>query len=259
MAMGATRMIAAGLLLLLFAKLTGKNIRLSRPELIFTAVTGLIFWTISNGLVMWAEQTANSGFTALMLASSPIWAALADALLNRQFPSVKLTGSLILGFIGLAILMLPSLLHGSNTGIISTLALFLAAIAWSLGTVYQNRNSFKLPVSVVSAYQHLFASIGYVLLWLLTNEPIPHPTLNAWLALGYLVVFGSTIGFTAFVQAVNLLPINIAMTYSYVNPVLALLLGWWLMHESITIWTLIGALMVILGVIGVFKSRQVTQ
>jgi drug/metabolite transporter (DMT)-like permease len=98
------------------------------------------------------------------------------------------------------------------------------------------------------------AGLGYLVLLLVVRRPrlaVP----EAWLAWGYLVVFGSIFAFTAYVQALRLLPINIAMTYAYVNPVIAVILGWVILREPITGWTIGGTALVLLGVAGVFRSR----
>jgi drug/metabolite transporter (DMT)-like permease len=109
---------------------------------------------------------------------------------------------------------------------------------------------------VSAAYQSLIGGVGFLPLILIFREPIPTPTMQAWFAWGYLVVFGSILGFTAFVQAVSLLPTNVAMTYAYINPVLAVILGAVILDEPITIWTVSGAALVLLGVAGVFHERR---
>jgi drug/metabolite transporter (DMT)-like permease len=91
-------------------------------------------------------------------------------------------------------------------------------------------------------------------MWIM-NEPAPQPSPEAWLALIYLVVFGSILAFTAYVTSLNTLPIKIVMTYTYVNPVIALLLGWAILGEQITWWMIGGMGLVLLGVWGVFRER----
>ena len=90
---------------------------------------------------------------------------------------------------------------------------------------------------------------------LLFNEPVPHPTHNAILAWGYLIIFGSVIAYSSYVTALRLLPINIMMTYAFVNPVLAVFLGSLILGETITLWTIAGAALVVLSVFGVFKEQ----
>ena len=91
---------------------------------------------------------------------------------------------------------------------------------------------------------------------LLFREPLPQPSPHALIAWVYLIIFGSVFAFTFFITAMRLLPLNIAMTYAYVNPVLAMLLGWFVLGERIAPWTLLGAIMVVLSLVGVFRSRE---
>lgn len=254
-AMGASRLLVASLILLIMARMQGERISLSRQELVMTMITGVLFWVGGNGLVMWAEQSADSGFAALMFASGPMWVVVINTILSHKRPSFLVTASLGLGFCGVVVLMIPSF-GETETGLAATVMLLISALSWSSGSVYQSRHNVNLSVPVISGYQHLFGSIGLLVALLCLGEPMPHPTLQAWMAWGYLVVFGSVIAFTSYIQTLNLLPINIAMTYSYVNPVLALILGWLILSEPITVWTVAGAVMVILGVIGVFRGQS---
>lgn len=256
LAMGAFRLLVAGALLLGFALIRGFRIRLSKSELYALSITSILLWVVCTGGVMWAEQHANSGFAALVLATSPIVVALLNYRLLQQIPSKLLLGALIFSLAGLGLLMTPSLLSGTSTEMAAVLVLFLCAVAWSVGTVFQSHHPLDLRAIVISGYQQLIGGGIFAFLMLVLREPLPHPGIKAWSAMVYLIVFGSILAFTAFVNALNLLPINITMTYSYVNPVLALFLGWWLLAEPITGWTLLGAAMVIMGVVGVFRDRS---
>jgi drug/metabolite transporter (DMT)-like permease len=91
---------------------------------------------------------------------------------------------------------------------------------------------------------------------LLAREPAPTPIPEAWLAWGYLVIFGSVIAYTAFVMSLKTLPTNVVLTHAYVNPVIAVLLGWLILREQITLLTIAGAGLVLLGVAGVFRDRR---
>lgn len=124
------------------------------------------------------------------------------------------------------------------------------------GTIYTQRKSPTLEPVVVSGYQQLFAGLGFLLLSPLLGEEWHTPTLAGWAANLYLIVFGSLIAYTSYIFAVRLLPLSLVTTYAYVNPVFALLLGWAFLHESIGIWTLVGAVLVLLGVGLVYRSRM---
>ena len=254
--MGSLRMLVAGVLLLLWAASSRRRIRLSRREFAVLAGSGLLLWLGGNGLVMWAEQRAVSNLAAPIVGSTPIWVALIEAILDRKAPSLRLVASLLVGFSGIVVLSAPLLTSGVRADVLSVVALSLAAFSWGCGTILQSRNPVALSPRVSSGYQQLFAGLGFTVVAFVLREPRPTPIPEAWWAWGYLVVFGSVLAFTSFVQTLRLLPISIAMTYAYVNPVIAVILGWLILREPITIWTVSGAALVLLGVAGVFQERK---
>jgi drug/metabolite transporter (DMT)-like permease len=251
----STRVLLGGALLLAWAGLSRRRLVPSRRELAILTASGLLLWGGGNGLVTWAEQRAHSGYAALLVGAAPIWAVLIESVLDRKAPSLLLTGSLLVGFAGIGLLSGPVLASGVRADVLSVLALLLAGFSWASGTVLQTRHPVSLGPRVSSGYQQLMAGLGYVVLLLVVREPRPSPVPEAWLAWGYLVVFGSILAFTAYVQALRLLPINIAMTNAYVNPVIAVILGWVILREPITGWTIGGTALVLLGVAGVFRTR----
>lgn len=256
--MGLMRAALGGMLLLTWSYFKKERIRLTRREALTLLVSGALLWVAGNGLVTFAEQRTESGLAALLVAASPIWAAVVEAVWDRKLPSALLFISLLIGFGGIVVLTLPSLSSGVHADAVATVALLVAAMAWSSGSVYQARNQLDLPPRVSSAYQMLFGSVGFALLAVLLKEPAPTPNTEAWLAWAYLVIFG-TLAFTSYVVALKLLPTRIVMTYAYVNPVLALLLGYFILGEEITVYTIGGSLLVLLGVAGVFRERLAKQ
>jgi drug/metabolite transporter (DMT)-like permease len=254
--MSMTRVLFAGALLLILGVLRRKRMRPSREELIVLVGSGLLLWTGGNGLVTWAEQRVDSGLAAMIVASMPIWVALIETIVDRRLPTLRLILALLVGFMGILLLSVPSLRSGMRADIMAVLALLGAAISWSIGSVLQSRRVVSLAPQVSAGYQSLAGGLGFLVLVLILGEPKPVPTNQALLAWGYLVLFGSVIAFTSFVQALKLLPMSIAMTYAYVNPVIAVLLGALVLSEPITLWTVSGAIFVILGVAGVFRDRS---
>ncbi|MBU0510276.1 MAG: EamA family transporter [Chloroflexi bacterium] len=253
--LGATRVAVAGILLIGWSALTRKRIKPTRQELITLAASGLLLWVGGNGLVNWAEQRADSGLAALIIAATPIWVAMIEAILDRRMPSLRMVGALFIGFVGIAVLSYPTLRSGVRADIGAVIGLLLAGLSWGTGSVLQSRRPVALTAQVSSGYQHLFGSLGFILMVLLLREPLPAPTTEAWLAWGYLVIFGSLLAFTSFVRALQLLPTKIVMTYGYINPVIAVFLGWLFLREPVTPWTLGGAALVLLGVAGIFRER----
>ncbi|MDI3471828.1 MAG: hypothetical protein PWQ48_109 [Thermotogaceae bacterium] len=249
------RLLVASGILFLMAFLMKKRIRPTKKELIILLFSGVLLWNGGNGIVMWAEQKVDSGYAALMMGTMTIWVSLIERLLDRKRITLTLVMSLISGFIGIALLNLKALIKLDVESIVYLIFLLLAAISWGSGTLIQGRKKSNLNPLVSSAYQQLAGGIGFVVMKLIFNEPTPYFSFETALALIYLIIFGSVIAFTAFVVALKTLPSGIVMTYAYVNPVIALLLGWIVLDEKITFLTISGTILILLGVTGIFKER----
>ncbi len=254
--MAASRVLLASVLLILWAAASRRRIRPTRREWITLAGSGLLLWTGGNGLVVWAEQRADSGLAALVIAAVPLWVALIEAVLDRRRPSTLLVGALLIGLMGVGLLSAPAFASSIGADLPSIAALLLASVSWAFGVVLQNRRPVELSLRVSSAYQHMAGGLGFLLLVALTNEPSPNPAPDAWVAWGYLVLFGSVLGFTSYVQTLRSLPLSVATTNAYVNPVIAVVLGAVILNEPVTAWTTSGAALILIGVAGVFRDRR---
>lgn len=254
--MAAGRTVIGGLILLIWAKIKGEQLKLVRKDALLLIMTGAMLWIGGNGLVNWAEQRIPSALAALLLASTPLWVAALESVIERRIPSPLLIGSLLLGFCGTGFLSYPVLSGGVHADILSIAALFLASLSWGSGSLLQRRHGVHLSARVTAGYQQIFAMPGFLVISFIIGEPKPIPLHSAWMAFIYLVVFGSVIAIASFTRALQILPTKILFTYSYVNPMIALFLGWIILSEPITHWTLLGALLIIAGVAGVFKDSQ---
>ncbi|MBE9524605.1 MAG: EamA family transporter, partial [Chloroflexi bacterium] len=253
--LGALRVSIAGVILLIWGLLSKQRMRPSGKEWGTLILSALLLWVGGNGLVNWAEQRADSGLAALIIAATPIWVAIIESFLDRKKPSFRMMAALLIGFMGIAVLSVPVLISGVQADLSSVVGLLLAGISWGSGSIVQSRRPVQLAPQVNSAYQHLIGSLGLAgMAWLL-QEPRPTPSQDAWIALAYLVIFGSVISFTAYVTALKQLPTQIVMTYAYVNPAIAVFLGWIFLREPITAWTIGGAALILFGVAGIFRER----
>jgi len=253
--LGVLRLAAAGTVLLLWAALRGSRLRLSRSETLTLLFAGVLMWPLANGLVNFAEQRADSSYAALLLGALPIWSAVVEAILHRRRPSWLFILSLLVGFGGLALLTAPRLAAAGAADALSIVALIVAPISWAIGSALQIRRPVRVSPMVAAAYLHVFGCGGFILLSLLTGETWHTPVAEAWGALGYLIVAGSVLAFTSYIRVLHLLPINVVMTYAYVNPVIAVLLGWALLGEPVTPTILGGMALILVGVWGVFRER----
>jgi len=253
--MAGSRVLLGGGILLLIAVLSRQSLRMTRGAWTATAISAVLMWNGGNGLVTWAEQRIPSGYAALVIGTTPLWGVLIESFLHKRRPSRRSVLSLLIGFAGLAILTLPMLHLDQPVAWAYLAALVLAPVSWSLGSAYQQRKRLTQPIIVSSAYQQLVAGVVFIMLALATREPWPQPTAEAWWAWGYLVLFGSVLAFTAYVTALRALPLSVVMTYAYVNPVIAVFLGWLLLHEAITWHTLAGTALILGGIAVLFHER----
>ncbi|MFH1842750.1 MAG: EamA family transporter [bacterium] len=250
------RVVVAAAILLGWARLRRERLRLSVGETTLLAGSGLLLWIGGNGLVSWAEQRAASGLAALLVAAMPIWAELIVSIADRRWPSWRSSVAILLGFVGVGVLSWPVLREGTAADVMAVIALLLAPLFWALGSIWFQRHRPDLSDRAVSGWQQLFGGIGLLLVALCCREPLPTPTGEAWLAWGYLVLFGSVFAFTSFLATLRLLPYRIVMTYTYVNPVIAVFLGWLILGEAVSSWTIAGTLLVVASVAGIFSNRD---
>jgi len=254
-ALGSLRLLLAGAILLGWAALRGQRVGLTRREVATLAVAGVLMWPLANGLVNWAERRADSSYAALLLGSLPIWTAVIESVLDRRRPTPRLALSLAVGFGGLVLLVAPGLATVGAADAGAIVALLVAPIMWALGSVLQTRRPVSVGPIVSAGYLHLFGAAGFLVLFLGLGEALPRPSMAAWGAFAYLVLAGSVGAFTSFVRVLRLLPTSVVMTYAYVNPVVAVLLGALLLKERITLVDAGGMALVLGGVWGVLGAR----
>jgi len=254
--LGSIRLSIAGVALLLIAALGGRSLRLARGDASKLAVASLLLWVGGNGFVLWAETRVESSYAALVLAATPIWAGVLEAIVERCMPHPRLVGWWLVGLSAIALLSGSELvnveLRASGTPL-GTLALVVASLCWSAGMIVQRRRPIDLAPSVSAAYQMIFAGVIFSALALLFREPMAEPDTQAWRAIAYLIVFGSIIAYTCFAAALRELPSAVVMTHAYVNPVVAVVLGWLVLDERLTAVTAAGAVLVLVSVAGVFR------
>jgi drug/metabolite transporter (DMT)-like permease len=257
MIMSATRVFAGSLILVALARFIQKqSLRLTKEEWIVLSVSGLALWWGGNGLVAIAEMTVPSGYAALIIACTPIWVAIIESILDKKRPSVFLVISLLIGVAGIAVLNWPAIIAGNLNDLKGLFLLIIAGLSWGAGSIYQKRKNIHTTPEISSAVQQFTGGIALLITSFIISEPTINPVPSAWWAWGYLIIFGSVIAFTSFVKALKLLPPNIVFTYAFVNPVVAVILGFFILGEPITQWTFAGAALVLIGVLGVFKDQK---
>ncbi|MEI6092986.1 MAG: DMT family transporter, partial [bacterium] len=144
---GAARLIIAGPVILLICYLMKKRIRITMPEFKKLALSGLLLWLSGHGLILWGEQYIESGYTALILAASPVFVLIMETILDRKRPSLYLLLFILIGFCGTTILVLPRLKDGFNINSFAVLVIVIGMISWAMGALYQQRNKLSIIVN----------------------------------------------------------------------------------------------------------------
>ncbi len=229
----------------------------TRRQLLDYAFIGVLLLSIGNALVMWAEKTVPSGIAALIVATVPLWMTLFDGLRRGGQPwTVRVWVGTALGLMGVAFVARPegglSPAHLMGIG-----ALQVASLSWTIGSLYAQSRPKRLPLFTASAVEMIAGALVLFVESLAVGEDwrlLAAASGTAWLALAYLVVFGSLLGFTAFAYCLNELPATTVGTYAYVNPVVAVALGTLILAEPLSPWLLVGAAL-ILGAVLLTTTR----
>ncbi len=252
------RWIAAGPIMMLFLALNKYKLP-DKKDLFHLGVSGLLLLGGGNGLVVFAEQTVPSGLTALLITTVPFWVVGIEAFLpqGQKINSFLISG-LLLGLAGVTLIFggdLKNLFHSNNVG--GIIGLMFAVFLWSAGTLYSKYKKVSVHPLMGAATQMIVAGVAITVFGLILGEAGRfHFTQSGFLAYLYLVIFGSLIGYGSYVYAIAHLPISLVATYAYVNPVIALFLGWLILDEPITVWIILGAAIILVGVMLVKKGSE---
>ncbi|HEX8034956.1 MAG TPA: EamA family transporter [Ktedonobacterales bacterium] len=234
------------------------------------AIVGILLLLCGNGVVAWSEQIVPSGLAALLVSTTPLWMALIDWLRPGGIrPSLAVGVGLALGFVGVMLLIGPNLLSGGATvratgplAIISLLAIPLGSLAWASGSIYSRGAKMPASPALGTAMEMLAGGAAMLIVSIVAGEPahlhFQSVTSRSLLGFLYLVVFGSLVAYSAYTWLLRTTPLSLTSTYAYVNPVVAVFLGWAFNNESLTPLTLLGAAIIVaaVGVITTFRSSQ---
>lgn len=254
------RFAAAALILaaVLAARSGPARLRLPGRQVAASAVVGVLLLTGGNGLVAVAEQQVPSGLAALLVSTTPLWLVLMRTVLGDLPKGLTWTGTAV-GFLGVVVLARP----GGHEGEVSwggTLLVVLATFLWATGSMASARLPMPTDPFVSTVWQMAGGAAGLILGGTVRGEwsglDLAGVDASGVLALAYLVVFGSLLAYTAYYWLLRQAPISLVSTYAYVNPVVAVLLGWLVLSEPVTPAVLVGGGLAVLGVVLVVTTER---
>jgi drug/metabolite transporter (DMT)-like permease len=257
------RFSIAGVFMLAFCGLRGRKIHYRPAQLGQMAVVGVLLLMGGNLTLSYAEKSVASGLAALIVAITPLWFLVLDSLLlGDHHIAVRGKVGLVLGGAGLVVLLWPDLIATSTLGRVqlwASISLLGGSFSWALGSVLAKKwKSPEIDPFSATAWQMIAAGGANFLVAFVLGDP----SRAVWTARGvgatlYLVVFGSWVGYTAYIWLLNHVPTSKVSTYAYVNPVVAVFLGWLVLHERVDAYILAGSAVVVASV-ALVTSAQVT-
>jgi drug/metabolite transporter (DMT)-like permease len=255
---GVRFLVAGGAMLAVLAA-RGHRVRVPRRALAAAALIGLLLPAGGNGIVTIAEQHVPSGLAALLIASVPLWVVLLRSTVGGERVARGTLAGLALGFAGLAVLLLPGSRPADAT-VTGVVLVLVAACSWAIGSFLSPRLKMPPDPLVSTAWQMLFGGGALMVGALAAGEPgdlhLAGASAQSLLALVYLIVAGSWVAYTSYVWLLQNAPVSQVATYAYVNPLVAVVLGWAILDEQLTAGTLAGAVLVVASVAAIVTRES---
>ena len=260
--MAGARFLIAGAILYTVMRLRGRAERPTRRNWMAAGLAGVAMLGMGNGGVTWAEQRIPSGVAALLVASMPLWMVIIEWARGRR-PSLGTLAGVAVGTAGLALLVNPvAAIRGGSIDLLGVGVVLVGSFCWAAGSLYTRGAPLPKNVFLASAMEMLAAGTALVLVGLLGGEgarlDLARVDAGAIAALAYLSVFGSIVAFSAFAWLLGRCPPARVATYAYVNPVVAVLLGWAFADEPLSVRTFAAMAVIVAGVVIVNTARAKT-
>lgn len=258
---GSARYLIAGTLMLGLCAARGMRLRQSRRDFAMLAAIGVLMLGVGNTGVLWAEQYLPSGLAALLAAVIPLYVASIETILPH---GERLRGrgwaGIAIGLLGLLILLLPGWregMAGHRGQMIGSLVALAAALAWSCASLLSRRARLATPLLLAAAWEMIFAGVFCLIPLAMSGDAHRvHWTRQAVLAIGWLVVFGSLVGYTAYIYLLEHVPVAKVSTYAYINPVVAVVLGALFLGERLVPVEYVGMVAILAAVYLVTSSQM---
>jgi drug/metabolite transporter (DMT)-like permease len=261
--MTGTRFLTAGLLMLAWCAISGRRIRVTVAEGVRLGIIGVLLLSVANPVLARAEEIVPTGLAALIVSMTPLWFLLIDTWMFRgDHVSRRGMTGLLLGIAGIVVLLWPKLRAMSSSPmdrrvLLAALTLPLASFSWALGSALSKRWQEGIDAFTATGWQMAIAGALNLCLALALGDPgRARWTLQGIAAIAYLIVFGSWVGYSAYIWLLQNVPMPKVATYAYVNPVVAVFLGWLVLHETVDRYILAGSA-IIVGAVALVTSAKV--
>jgi drug/metabolite transporter (DMT)-like permease len=259
--MAAGRFLLAGSILFAIRWLSGDPLPKWR-EWRSAGIVGIFLLLGGNGGLVWAEQRVPSSLAALLVGTVPLWMVIIDALKpGGKWPTWQVMSGVVIGFGGIALLFWPGqMVGGSKVDLIGSLVVLLGSVAWAIGSLYSRKAALPSSPLQGTSMEMLVGGLSLLLVGTLAGEAkqlnLQLISTKSLLGVGYLVIFGSLVGFAAYTWLLRAAPTSLVSTYAYVNPLVAIILGYVFAGETLSARTLIAAAIILGSVILTTRAPQ---
>lgn len=256
--LASIRFVTAGALIFLIAKGMGKSLRITRKQLVNTIIAGFLFLTFGNGVVVWALRFVDSGFAALEISAQPLVVLILMRIINgKKIKAMSMIG-VVLGIIGIFLLVSQKQVINQENSVLGMAMIFVCLVSWAYGSIFVSKADLPSNYFVNTGYQMFTAGLLLLLTSFLFGESWSSP--ETWsrptqYSILLLILFGSIVAFTSFNYLLKVVSPEKVATSTYVNPIIALILGWYFLDEQITIQSVVAAGVLLTGVYFINTSK----
>ena len=249
--LAALRFLIAGVLILVIAKILKKPLQISKKQFINTVIAGFLFLVYGNGVFVWALNYIDSSFAALLASTQPLFVLILMRLIDGNRLQVKSIIGVVLGMIGMYLLVSQQGVSAKEGSLIAILVTFTCVLSWSYGSIFVSKADLPKNFFVSTGYQMISAGVFLLAISFCIQETWISPvnwSFNAQLSVVGLILFGGIVAFTSFNFLLkNVSPEKVA-TSAYVNPIVAMVLGWYVLDEKLSTQSIIASVVLLTGV-----------
>ncbi len=260
--LAAIRFGSAGVLILVIAKLLKKSLKITKRQLLNITVAGFLFLVYGNGVFVWALKYVDSGFAALLASTQPLFVLFLLRLIDGQKMQQKSMIGVGLGILGMYLLVSQKTISTSEGMILGIFMILSCVLSWSYGSVFVSKADLPKNFFVSTGYQMTIASILLLFWSQIFKEDITtitRITSKVQISIVFLILFGSIVAFTAFNYLLKVVSPEKVSTSAYVNPVIALLLGWYFLGEKLTNQSILASCVLLTGVYFITSRKRITK
>lgn len=259
--LASIRFVVAGILIFILCKFLGISIGISKRQLLNTIIAGFLFLSFGNGVVVWALKYVDSGFAALEISAQPLLILILMRILQgKKIQPMSVVG-VVLGVIGIYLLVSQKEVISQENAVMGMVMIFFCMVSWGYGSLFVGKADLPDNYFVNTAYQMLTGGIMLFIASLVFGEEWTSPidwSASVQLTMVLLIIFGSIVAFTSFNYLLKVVSPEKVATSTYVNPIIALILGWYFLEEQITTQSIVAAVILLTGVYFINTRKKLT-